>query len=443
MSRRGSCDVEFSGILPERPPISDYIKLPLDLRPSICHSGQIQANLVPYARPRACGYEVDRMDIDRFEHSGNLMPYHGQLQSNESREQRKHLEGGSDVYSSDNAWPYSTRYRPSSSSSLSSSTTGRAPENSGHRPTSLTSPESSVDCQSLAFWDTRQIADKPVRKDSNRKEESRKAHKESERDRRNIENACIQQLKSLTHSECYVNVRSKYRDEPAKNEILARANAFIMALVLRLNAELSYSMALEQQIVDLERDPTASRPKSDTHSLHLHERHPEQHTNHSNFPKPDHPEPSPRDIPVHPSAHPPLPTPHHCKAAHCHYSIPHFEAWYDSALCRRWLDGPDGVLARTLDIVSVWHDGVATIIRSFEKIQAAHPKIVPWNASALVGAFTRIQARAPGAEAADADALVRRFEKTLAAKFAAEPSSVEALVNALDGVGARPASGGL
>ena len=61
-----------------------------------------------------------------------------------------------------------------------------------------------------------------MRKDGERKEESRKAHKESERDRRNIENACIQQLKSLTHPECYMNVKSKYRDEPAKNEILAR-----------------------------------------------------------------------------------------------------------------------------------------------------------------------------------------------------------------------------
>ncbi|MCJ1433678.1 hypothetical protein MMC27_003042 [Xylographa pallens] len=371
------------------------------------------------------------------------MSYHSRPPSNESREHRKHLEERSDAYSSDNAWSYSTRYRPSSSSSLSSCTTGKAAENSPLRPISFTSPGTHVECQSPAFWETRETAGKSGRKNDDRKEESRKAHKESERDRRNIENACIQQLKSLTHSECYMNVKSKYRDEPAKNEILARANAFIMALVLRLNAELAYSMALEQQILALQQDPTASRRKPDTHSTHLPEERHDPHPLHRPSPEPAHPDPSPLATHLPPPARPPSAKPRHCSAPHCHHSVPHFEAWYDSALCRRWLDGPDGVLARTLDIVGAWHAGIAKLIRAFERLQAAHPKLVPWNASALVGAFARVQAGAPGMKAWDTEALVGVFEKTLVAKFAAEPSSVEALVNAVDGAGAGPLPGGL
>ncbi|MCJ1283528.1 hypothetical protein MMC26_002858 [Xylographa opegraphella] len=378
------------------------------------------------------------MNIDRYEHDATSMPYHGQPSSSESQEQRRCRNESREMYSSENAWSYSTRYRPSSSSSLSSSTTGKAPEYSSLCPTSCTLPSSSVDCQSLTFWDNREIADKSVRKDGYRKEESRKAHKESERDRRNIENACIQQLRSLTHSECYMNVKSKYRDEPAKNEILARANAFIMALVLRLNAELSYSMALEQKIVDLQQNPTTARHKLDTHAIYRYEEQPSQHTNDSTVPKLSQPEPSHSAIHVQSTTRPHSPTARHCEASNCHYSVPHFEAWYDSALCRRWLDGPNGVLVRTLEIVGLWHAGIAKIIRSFEKVQAAHPKIQPWNASALVTAFARIHAGGLVMKPWDAEALVTILEKTLASKFTMEPASVEALVNAIDGPGTLP-----
>ncbi|MCJ1315329.1 hypothetical protein MMC15_000646 [Xylographa vitiligo] len=313
---------------------------------------------------------------------------------------------------------------------MSSSTTGKAPESSSLRPTSFISPGSSGECHSLAFWETRETADKPGRKDGDHKGESRKAHKESERDRRNIENACIQQLKSLTHSECYMNVKSKYRDEPAKNEILARANAFIMALVLRLNAELSYSMALEQQILDLQQDPTAARHKPDTRSTHLHEDRPSQH---SKSPKPVPPSPFPLATLIPPRA----PPPRHCPAPACASSVPHFEAWYSSPLCRRWLDGPAGVLAHTLDIVGGWHAGIAKLIRAFERLQAAHPNIVPWNATALAGAFAHFHAGGGGGGGAaveewDAEALVRALEGTLLERCGGEAASVEVLVGAMD-----------
>ncbi|MCJ1419576.1 hypothetical protein MMC32_005931 [Xylographa parallela] len=387
------------------------------------------------------------MDIDRFEHTGQSTSYYSRSPTNESGEHGKHLEERSDVYSSHNVWSYSTRYRPSSSSSLSSSTTSKAPENSPLRPISFTSPGTNAECQSPAFWETRETADKSIGKNHDRKEESRKAHKESERDRRNIENACIQQLKSLTHPECYMNVKSKYRDEPAKNEILARANAFIMALVLRLNAELSHSTALEQQILDLQRAPTtASHKPDDIHSVHLHEKQPDPHTTtHNAFPKPAHPDPFPLTTHLPPTASPPSPpTPRHCPAPNCHHSVQHFEAWYDSTLCRRWLDGPDGVLARTLAIVGVWHAGIAALVRAFERLQAAHPTLVPWNATALVGAFARVQAgAAPGTKAWDAEALVAGFEKTLVAKFVVEPASVEALVSAMGGAGKGSLAGGV
>ncbi|MCJ1290545.1 hypothetical protein MMC34_002084 [Xylographa carneopallida] len=290
---------------------------------------------------------------------------------------------------------------------MSSSTAGKAPETNPLRPTSF------ADSRSVAPWETPTAADTSARKDGDRKEESRKAHKESERDRRNIENACIQQLRSLTHSECYMNVKSKYRDEPAKNEILARANAFIMALVLRLNAELARSMALEQQLTELQQEPSpASTRNSDAHSA------------------PSQPTPT-RFL----SSSPPLHSPSHCPSPSCASSVPHFEAWYASPLCRRWLDGPDGVLARTLALVGGWHAGIAALVRAFERVQAVHPAIAPWNASALVAAFARgnvgAAAAGEGGRAWDTEALVRGLEGTIRERFGVEPASVEVLVNAM------------
>ncbi|MCJ1388227.1 hypothetical protein MMC18_001072 [Xylographa bjoerkii] len=380
------------------------------------------------------------MDIDHSNRTASSMPYHGQLSSHESPELRMRLEERNGAFGSDNSWPDSTRYRPSSTSSLSSSTTGQGLETSSFRPTSFTSLGSRVECPSLFLGETRDRADKSVQKDD-RKGDSKKAHKESERDRRNIENACIQQLKSLTHSECYMNVKSKYRDEPAKNEILARANAFIMALVLRLNSELSQNLALEQKILDLQQELNTLRRKLDPRSVRLDDEQLGHHPNHTYFRRTGHPESSPRNVYVRPNVHTPYTTPSHCEAANCRYSVSHYEAWYDSDLCRGWLDGPDGVLARTLEIVAVWHEGITKIIKAFEEIQAAHPKIVPWNASALVGAFARIHAGNPRIKSWDTGRLVHIFEKSLAAQFTAEPSSMESWVNAMDRPKAIPPSG--
>ncbi|MCJ1400790.1 hypothetical protein MMC11_003998 [Xylographa trunciseda] len=360
------------------------------------------------------------MDIDRCDQIANSTPRHGQLPSQESLKHRTRVEDRIDAYSSNNAWPYSTRQRPSSSSSLGRSTPGNGPGKSSFRPPSFTSLGSSIGTPSPPFWEPRDPADKPTKNDGDRKEESKKAHKESERDRRNIENACIQQLKRLTHSECYMNVKSKYRDEPAKNEILARANAFIMALVLRLNAELAQTVALEQDLVDLRHELTALPRRPEPHPAHPPDGQLDHQPPPSSTLRP--PVPSPRAVHARPA---------HCAAPACRSSAAHYEAWYDSPLCRRWLDGPDGVLAHTLETVGAWHAGIATIVRAFERFQAAHPTVVPWNASALVAAFASMQAGNAVVAEWDTEALVRVLERTAAARFAIEPASVEALVGAM------------
>ncbi|MCJ1473048.1 hypothetical protein MMC13_001697 [Lambiella insularis] len=224
-----------------------------------------------------------------------------------------------------------------------------------------------------------------------RKEGSKKAHKESERDRREIENAHIQQLKSLTHPDCYQGVKSKYRDDAAKKEILARGDAFIMALVLRLNLEVSRNQALEQSLrtYRLEDPPTTTQrpfpnpqPPPFTHS----------------------PSADPALHPEHalPSLTPPLT---HCPAPSCRYLVSHYSAWYAAPLSRRWLDGPDGVIAHATDIARVRAAGMEAVMEASAALHAAHAAVGLWTGASLVAALDRIWGRRPPGEGLTAEEL--------------------------------------
>ena len=194
-------------------------------------------------------------------------------------------------------------------------------------------------------------------------------------------------------------------------------------------------MALEQKVVDLQQELVPLRRKLRNRSVDMGDGHLNYYNNHSGFRNINCPSNPSDDLYVNPSVHSPQVEPYHCEEAHCRYSVSHYEAWYDSELCRSWLDGPDGVLVQTLDIVELWHEGTNRIIKSFEKIQAAHPQIAPWNAKALVGAFTRTHTGNSLMRSCDPEAIVDILEKIIITKFTVEPASIEILVNAMDDLG--------
>ncbi|MCJ1244464.1 hypothetical protein MMC30_001662 [Trapelia coarctata] len=86
----------------------------------------------------------------------------------------------------------------------------------------------------------------------------RKIHALSEKDRRELANLHIRNLKSLSFLNCWeVTSRTPHNKEEAKNEILRHNEAFIMALMHRLAFESSSVAALEQEIGSLRQEKSA------------------------------------------------------------------------------------------------------------------------------------------------------------------------------------------
>jgi len=83
----------------------------------------------------------------------------------------------------------------------------------------------------------------------------KKNHAQSEKDRRELSNHYVRNMKTLTFSKCNKGITSRTphnKDEEAKNEILRHSEAFTMALMHRMNRlehEISCHIASRQESV--------------------------------------------------------------------------------------------------------------------------------------------------------------------------------------------------
>ncbi|MCJ1412814.1 hypothetical protein MMC19_006913 [Ptychographa xylographoides] len=199
----------------------------------------------------------------------------------------------------------------------------------------------------------------------------KKPHKISERDRREIHDFHLLELKTLTPEECYVEVNSTYYGKPAKNEVLGRGVGFVMAMIERLNSNMEKINALERLVVTLRQKLGDYIPNTNPQHLQTHAQKVDVWDTEAHKPL------STRQLGAMAAQTCSLDT-HHCSCSSCQYSVAHSRSWYDTPSCRRWLDGPDGVIARTIDIVRVRTEWMEDIIA----VSGSQPK--DWTAEALV-----------------------------------------------------------